>query len=135
MTKIFNKYFNRETISYLICGVITTLVSLAVFWLARTFEQTIVVSNTLSTVIGILVAYILNKTVVFRAFSWAFLSLIREFFVFVVGRFGSFVMETLLLMLLVDFLGLPDFICKTFTMVLVVVVNYLISKKAVFRGS
>ena len=68
----------------------------------------------------------------FRSASWAPAVLTREVAAFITGRLATYIMETLLLVLLVDVMDLPGFICKIFTSVLVVIGNYLISKKAVF---
>jgi len=130
--KVINKYCNRETISYLICGVLTTIVGIVVFWLCEQAGFHVAVSNTISTVAAVTFAYFVNKIIVFRSNSWDIKVLIREVFAFIAGRFATYVMETLLLVALVDMLGLPGFVCKVFTSVLVVIGNYLISKKAVF---
>jgi putative flippase GtrA len=130
--KTLNKYLNRETVSYLICGVLTTIVGIGVFWICEVSGLHVAVSNTISTAAAVSFAYFVNKIFVFRSASWKGLVLAREIFTFITGRFASYVMETLLLVLLVNVIGLPGFACKLFTSVLVVIANYLISKKAVF---
>ena len=123
---------NRETVFYLICGMITTIVGIAVFWLCDQTGFAAAVSNTISTIAAVFCAYFLNKVIVFRSVSWEPTVLAREVFAFLTGRLSTYVVETLLLVLLVDVVGLPGTICKTFTSVLVIAGNYLISKKAVF---
>jgi len=129
---IIRKICNRETVSYLIFGVLTTLVGLGVFWLSEYFGLNVAISNTLSHAAGITFAYFTNKIFVFRSHSWTLRILAKEISTFVTGRIGTFALETLLLILLVDVIGLPSFICKLFTSVLIVTANYVISKKAVF---
>ena len=70
----------------------------------------------------------------FRSASWAPKVLAKEISTFVSGRVATYVAETLMLLVLVDFIGLPGAVCKVFTSVLVVVGNYFVSKKAVFRN-
>jgi len=129
----FGKFCNRETISYLICGVLTTIVGFGVFLLCEVLGMHVALSNTISTIAAVIFAYFVNKIIVFRSESWSVKVLARELFVFFTGRFVTYIMETLLLILLVDVFGLPGFICKIFTSVLVVIGNYIISKKAVFN--
>lgn len=132
MTGIIHKVCNRETISYLVFGALTTLVGICVFWLGEYFGFSVAISNTLSHAAGITFAYFTNKIFVFRSRSWMPRVLAKEISTFVAGRIGTFVMETLLLVLMVDVIGLPSFICKLFTSALIVIANYVISKKAVF---
>ena len=131
---MINKFCNRETITYLICGALTFFLALAVFWLCDRAGMHVAVSNTISTIIAVLFAYIINKIVVFRSGSWNLLFLIREISAFLSGRFATYAGETVLLTLLVDVIGLDSFICKIFTTGLVIIANYLISKKFVFRA-
>ena len=131
---IFDRYLNRETISYLICGVLTTIIGVITFWLCERTGFHVAVGNTISTATAVTFAYFVNKVVVFRSASWSLLVLVREVSAFLTGRFATYIMETLLLVLLVDIMGLPGFICKLFTSVLVVIGNYMISKKAVFKA-
>ena len=131
---VLMKHCNRETVSYLICGVLTTLVGIAVFWLCDEAGLHVAASNTLSTIAAVTFAYLVNKIFVFRSRSWAPAVLAKEAAAFVAGRVGTFVAETLLLVALVDWAGLPGFWCKVFTSVLVVIGNYVISKKWVFKA-
>jgi len=128
------KYLNREIVTYLICGILTTLLGIIVFWLCDSFGMRVAYSNTISHATAITFAYFVNKIFVFRSKSWVFAVLAREVSTFVTGRLATFAMETLLLIFLVDVLGFDGFICKLFTTVLVFISNYLISKKAVFTG-
>lgn len=129
---MMSKFCNRETISYLICGVLTTIVGFGVFWLCEVSGMHVALSNTISTIAAVIFAYFVNKIIVFRSVSWSIKVLVRELFAFFTGRFATYIMETLLLILLVDVFGFPGFICKVFTSILVVIGNYIISKKAVF---
>ena len=129
------KYLNRETISYLICGGLTTAVGLGSFALAVHIGAGTVVANTLSTVLAVLFAYVTNKVFVFRSRRWTIVFLAAEFTKFCGARLVTFVLETALLVLLVDVFGLNSFIMKTLTMVLVIIVNYILSKRMVFKQS
>ena len=129
---IMRKLCNRETIFYLICGILTTIIGIAVFWICERAELYVAMSNTISTAAAVSFAYFANKIFVFRSDSWAMKTVAREVFSFIAGRFTTYLMETLLLVLLVSVIGLPGTLCKIFTTGLVVVGNYLISKKIVF---
>lgn len=134
MPRKVDALLNRETISYLICGILATVVSVGVFWICEASGLHVALSNTISTIATVIFAYFLNKTIVFRSKSWAPTVIAKEMATFIGGRLVTYILETALLVLLVDIMGAPGLICKIFTTVLVVVSNYLISKKAVFIG-
>jgi len=127
------KYLNRETISYLIFGVLTTIIGLGSFALAVHVGLGTATANTVSTVLAVLFAYVTNKIFVFRSPGWGLKLLLVEFGKFCGARLVTFIMETLLLVLLVDVLGFHSVLMKGFTMVLVVLGNYILSKWVVFR--
>jgi putative flippase GtrA len=133
MIKKLYSLLNRETVTYLIFGVLTTAVGFGTYWLFCEAGLDVVPANTLSSIIAVVFAFFTNKTFVFRAASWRPAVVAREFLSFCAGRLGTYLMETFLLWLMVDYIGLPNLPCKCFTMVLVVVGNYIISKWAVFR--
>ena len=130
---MIKKLFNYETASYLVCGVLTTMVGFGSFVLLIYANFGTAVSNTVSTVLAVLFAYFTNKIFVFRSAGWSLKLIATEFAKFCSGRFVMFVCETLLLILLVDVLGLNSTIMKAFTMGLVVVGNYCFSKWIVFK--
>jgi putative flippase GtrA len=127
------KLLNRETISYLIFGVFTTLVDLCSYWLLTNAGAAVGLSNTISSTLAIIFAFVTNKIFVFQFNSWKPLTFLRELVSFFAGRLATMLMATGLLMLLVDYWGLPNLPCKCFTLVLVTICNYFVSKWAVFR--
>ena len=133
MIKKILKWVNRETVTYLIFGVLTTIVGFGTYWLFSKAGFTAAASNTFSSAIAITFAYFTNKKFVFKSDSWKALALIKEFIAFCVGRLATFLLETGILLLFVDLLKFPNLPCKCATMVLVVIGNYVISKFAVFK--
>ena len=130
---LFQKLLTREIISYLIVGVLTTLVSLGSFALLLHFGIGLVLSNTLSTFLAILFAYVTNKIWVFRALNYEVGVLFIEFIKFLSSRFLTYLADTILLVFLVDFLSFDPVAAKILTSVVVVILNYFLSKKAVFK--
>ena len=129
---IIRRLCNRETLAYLICGSLSVIIGIVVFWMCEYAGFHLAVSNTVSTATAVFFAYFANKIFVFRSGYWTINTVAREFFSFITGRFATYIIETLLLILLVGIIGLPGIVCKAFTTILVVIGNYLISKKIVF---
>jgi len=125
------KFLNRETISYLICGGLTTVLGVVAFELFG-FLGT-VMANTAATVIAVIFAFIVNKVFVFRSRRWEMGFLVAELLKFSGARLITFLGETALLKVLIDWVGVRGLYAKIFTAGLVIVGNYLFSKWLVFR--
>ena len=130
---MIKKFLNYETISYLVCGLLVTVVGFGSFVLLIHLNFGTAASNTISSAMAILCAYFLNKVFVFKSTRWGIKFIAEEFAKFCSGRLLMFVLETVLLVLLVDIAGLSPTIMKALTMFLVVVGNYCFSKWVVFR--
>ena len=133
MIQKIKKLLNRETVTYLIFGGLTTLVGFGTYGLFSYIGMSVLFSQTLSSALAILFAFITNKLIVFESKSWDAKTVLRELASFCAGRLATFLIETGLLLLFVEKLGFPNLPVKCVTMVQVVVGNYVISKFAVFR--
>ena len=131
---MIRKFLNYETVSYLVFGFLTTLIGFGSFVLFVYMGFGTATANSISTVLAVLFAYFTNKVFVFRSACWSIKFIAAEFAKFCSGRLVVFIAETLLLVLLVDLLGLNSTIMKAFTMILVIVGNYCISKWVVFKN-
>ena len=69
--RLFNKY--KEIITYVIFGVLTTVVNFAAFWiLSRVLgERLYLLNNAIAWVVSVAFAYVTNKLWVFESKSWA----------------------------------------------------------------
>ena len=127
-------FLNRETISYTIVGAMTTGVAFGSYAIAYHAGFGILAANTFSHVLAVIFAYITNKAFVFRSYDWSIKNVLREFGKFGAARIVSYVLETALLMYLVYVLGFNALISRGFTMILVVIGNYIFSKFIVFKS-
>ena len=125
---------NRDVLSYLIFGVLTTLVNYAVYLpVYNLLHLSAAVSNILSWVVAVAFAYLTNKPFVFQSHDWSRKTVVPELTKFVSCRIASGAMETGILFLTVDLLHWNGNVWKLVTQVLVVVLNYVASKLLVFR--
>jgi len=132
--KQFHRFINYETISYLFFGGLTTMVGLGSYWLFIFYlEMGIATANNISNVLAIIFAFFVNKMFVFRSPGWRPRILVPELVKFGASRAFTSVVETLVLMLLVDWLGLHAMLMKLLTMVFIQVIgNYVLGKWVVF---
>ena len=144
------KLFNRETVSYLIFGVLTTVVNYAVFHVMYSLilgGKGSLLANFVAWVAAVVFAYVVNKLFVFESKSWAWPVISREIPAFVAARVASFgieeaglfVAESLLKLNVVTVLALGGFsmdgvtVSKLALSVIVVVLNYFFSKWFIFK--
>lgn len=148
MKKLLARLLNRETILYLIFGVLTTLLNLAVFWLLNKAlgEELALVNNAAAFVLAVAFAFVTNKLYVFESKSWSVQTLAKEIPSFLGARLFSFGLEELLLWISKDVLVVGRYsvvilgiqigglmIAKLLINVIVVVLNYIFSKFFIFR--
>ena len=137
LRKIWDKCVNYETVSYLICGVLTTAVDFAVYTVLRNVDVGVGVSQALSWLAAVLFAYVVNKLIVFRNYNMRPSYLAREVGTFVAARAFSGVVTWVLMVVMVRLGGDRGFIyelfCKFTSSVINMVLNYVFSKLWIFK--
>ena len=123
-----------DILSYLIFGVLTTVVNYAVYLpIYNLLGLSAAVSNVIAWVAAVAFAFLTNKPFVFKSHDWSAKTVIPELTKFVSCRIASGALETVILLLTVDLLGWNGNIWTLITQVLVVILNYVTSKLVVFR--
>ena len=119
---------------YLIFGILTTLVNLITYFVfvnVLNIEENM--SNVIAIVISILFAYFTNSYIVFNVKRDSIKEKIKEFFKFVFGRFFTMIFEIVGFFIMFNLLGITDIISKPVITVLVIIMNYFISKYFAFN--
>ncbi len=130
----FPKLVNRETVSYVVFGALTTLINIVFYMVCyNTFGIPNLVSNTIAWVAAVLFAYVVNKLFVFCSHNETFRQALREFALFIGARVLSLGIDLLGMYLLVDILSLSGNWAKIGMNVIVLVLNYIFSKLFIFR--
>ena len=129
---------NEELWNYLIVGGITTIVCLIVYFICtNTFcdpkkALELQIANVLSWCIGVLFAYVSNRVIVFKSKSKG-KAKAKEFVAFISSRLLSLLMDMSAMAIMVTWLSWSDAVGKVITQVIVIVANYILSKKIVFK--
>ena len=124
-----------DVFTYLIFGVLTTIVNYAIYLPAyNLLGLSAALSNTISWVVAVTVAFLTNKPFVFKSHDWSSKTVIPELTKFVSCRIASGAAETLILLVTVDILNWNGNVWKLVTQLLVIVLNYVGSKFLVFRN-
>ncbi len=140
--KLMRAFLNYETISYLVVGVLTTVVDFLVFAAANEAIQSsgrlsevtaVMIAQVISWAAAVLFAYILNKLVVFRNYNFRLGHLIYEASTFVAARVMSGVLVTIAIWVMVDLLHSNEYAAKILTSIINIVFNYAASKLFIFK--
>lgn len=148
--KVFSVILSRETILYVVFGILTTLVNLVVF---KVFDlclgsQAYLLSNSFAWIISVVFAYSTNKAFVFEKNDWQLSTIKKEFLGFTSSRVSTYFVEQLGLWFFVDLLLFSDKIfdfyifelsgtitAKLILGVVVTALNWVFSKFLVFKKS
>ncbi len=121
----------KEVISYLIFGILTTLVNIVVYSFCNDVLQIqYLISNAIAWILSVLFAYFTNRKYVFGSHNSSF---INELVKFIGARVSTGIMDMLLMWLFVDVLSMQSMISKIIVNVGVVILNYVFSKLFVFQ--
>lgn len=123
----------KEATLYGIFGVLTTVVNLATYHGALWAGMSYGYANGVAFVLAISFAYITNKLWVFQSQTEDLKSLLSEIGKFLMARLGTFVFEMAGLWLMIDGLGWNEWLPKYVMTVLVILLNYVLSKWLVFK--
>jgi len=148
----------REMISYLIFGVLTTVVDFAVYTPLTAILgadalvlgiRWYLITSVIAWIAAVLFAYIINKLWVFCSRDFSPRAIARELPSFAGGRVLTLLIQLLLMYVMIDLASLDktalfvwgsgligqkgDFAVKAIVAVIVVILNYVFSKLFVFR--
>lgn len=132
--ELYKKY--KEIINYLIFGVLTTVVSLIVYYVAvYTFLNPenavqLQIANILSWIAGVTFAYFTNRKYVFDSKEQ---NRLKEAGKFVMTRVVTLLMDMVIMWLGVTVLCFNDKIMKLISQVVIIISNYVFSKLFVFK--
>lgn len=132
------KFLNKETVSYLIFGVLTTIINIIVFGAAEYFlkqfmadKAAALVANIVAWVFSVAFAFITNKLFVFESKSMEFRVIIKELNSFVIARLLSLAFDEMFMAFAINFMN--SMIAKIISNVFVVIINYVLSKFFIFK--
>lgn len=126
MCKLISKLLCGETLRYLVFGVLTVIVNIAVYHVLAWKFNTLL-ANTIAFFVAVLLAYWTNSHFVFRVRCTR-----KSFTQFVSMRIGMLIIDDGGMLLLVAW-NWNDLLAKCIINVVIIGLNYLISKLIIFR--
>lgn len=134
---IFEPFYkaNKEMLLYLFFGGLSFVVSVVTYGI---FNQGIglneLIANVISWIITVIFAFFTNRIWVFNAPTNGVKEFIAQIVSFFGGRVVTLVIEEVILLVFITWLDFPSMVIKIIAQVVVIVLNYVISKLVVFKN-
>lgn len=134
MIKLYKKY--KEIINYLIFGILTTVVSLVTYYLLvftilnPNNPLELQIANIISWITCVTFAYITNRIYVFNSKNK---NILKEIIKFYSSRLTTLLIDMLIMFIFVTKLEFNDKIIKIIVQVIIIILNYILSKILVFK--
>lgn len=131
--KLWDIFMTREVITYLISGVLTTIVNWVLYWLlVEKIGMEELSGNALDWVLTVAFAYAINAFWVFRSEFTGWNTEGRKIIKFYAARFLTFLVEEGGILVFVKKLKFSGLVVKAVLAVIVIILNYIFSKLFVF---
>lgn len=121
--------FNSQGVRYILIGGLTTAINYVIYILLAFGSLHYLLANSLAWAGAVIFSYFANRQMVFHSVGQP----VKEFFQFVSLRLGTLILENLLLLWLVEWLGLVQLGAKIFVSVITVALNYMACKYKIFK--
>ena len=136
LLKIFNPFYlkHKEILLYLFFGGIAFFLNLGLFafFNSRLLINELI-SNVICWIICVLFQFFTNRTWVFKPAGDIQQNILKQMTTFFGGRIFTLIIEEIILAIFITWLGFNSFAVKMAAQVIVIVLNYIISKKMVFK--
>ena len=131
LNALIKKFMTKEVILYIIFGILTTIINVGTFYVLTTHLH---FNENIAIILAVVFAYITNRKMVFNSTASNFKQVFSEMCKFFSARFFTMLVEFFGFMLLFDVLHIPNLISKLSITVLVIVLNFFLSKFFAFRN-
>lgn len=134
--RIFNPFYKKykELLLYLFFGGLSFIVSIATYALFNVgMNINELIANVLSWIITVMFAFLTNRVWVFQSTTNGVAEFVKQMLVFYSGRVITLVVEEVILLVFITWLGFNSMLIKVIAQVIVILLDYVISKLVVFR--
>lgn len=134
--KVFNPFYrkHKEVLLYLFFGGISFLISIGTYvWFNIVFGMNELIANILSWIITVMFAFLTNRIWVFHAETAKTAEFIRQMISFYGGRVITLALEEIILLVFITWLAFSSIPVKVIAQIMVIILNYVISKIYIFK--
>lgn len=125
---------NRQVLMYLFFGVCTTLVNIIVYRVcSHGMNMPVTASTVIAWILSVLFAYITNRKWVFESRAAGLSEITKELVSFFAARLSTGLLDLAIMFVFAQKMQLNDMAVKIVSNVIVIILNYVLSKLVVFR--
>lgn len=125
---------NKQAVLYLFFGGLTTVGCIFIFWLCTSILHiNELIANVIAWVCGVLFAFFTNRKWVFEAHTKSVSDFLKQLYSFSGGRLVTLAIEEVIILVFVTMLHVNRMLVKIVAQVIVIVLNFVISKWVVFK--
>lgn len=125
---------HKEVLLYLLFGGLSFFLNIFLFiGIDRAFGINELINNIICWIVSVLFQYFTNRTWVFDGYTNGTIDLIKQIASFFGGRIFTLIVEEIIIAIFIMWLGLNSAAVKLGAQVVVIVLNYIISKLVVFK--
>lgn len=135
LRKFYNIYKEKkEVLLYLFFGGLTFVISVLTYaYFNQMVKMPALIANIISWVLAVLFAFLTNRVWVFQSVTKTVNAFIKQMISFFAGRIVTLLIEEAILGIFVDMLHFNSVLTKIIAQVIVIVLNYVISKAFIFK--
>ena len=120
----------RQIILYGIAGVITTLINIVAYWaLTRLLALNVTLSTAIAWLVAVVFAFWSNRVWVFHSSG----KILTEAAEFLSARIATGILDVVVMFVFADWLAFPDVWVKAVSNIIVIILNYVLSKVFIFK--
>lgn len=134
--RILNPFYKKykEVLLYLFFGVCTSVISILSYSIADVLLGiNELIANIVSWILAVLFAFFTNRIWVFQSETHSGREFVIQLANFFGGRVVTLIIEEVLILVFIIILGFPSIPVKVAAQIVVIVLNYIISKLWVFK--
>lgn len=125
---------NKEILLYLFFGGLAFIVSVSSYaYFNLILDMNELIANIFSWILAVIFAFVTNKIWVFCSKNNSFSEFLREMFSFFAGRLATLGVEEVILLIFITWLSFNSMAVKVVAQIVVILLNYVISKLFVFK--
>lgn len=132
----------KSILLYVIFGLLTTGINIAAFGVCLIAGAGTAISNIIAWILAVLFAYVTNRRWVFTSENYRGAAVLKEFVMFLLCRLGTGVIDQVLMLVAVDYVGNKYIPANNFFMwsmavkigsnIMVIILNYIFSRMIIF---
>lgn len=125
-------FFHSELFRYGIGGGSVTVINFALYTLLVAVSVKYTTANIIALIVSKTWGYFINKFYIFRSHTHGIKETVAELMRFIAARGFTGLVDYFGVVFLVEILGAGELFSKYFIVILIIILNYVLGKKAVF---